>query len=78
MAEHVDSHIPVVVVTRTDEATGRETAERLETTLLAAIPDEPDVFGTEPVVREAPDSGGADAYGRVAESLADGIDVAGD
>jgi len=78
MAEHVDSHIPGVVVTRTDEATGRETAERLETTLLAAIPDEPDVFGTEPVVREAPDSGGADAYGRVAESLADGIDVAGD
>src|SRR6056297_40454 len=73
MAEHVDSHIPGVVVTRADDETGREIAERLETTLLAAVPDEPDAFGAEPVVRHAPDSDGAAAYGRVAEALAEGI-----
>jgi len=78
MAEHVDSHIPGVVVTRADDETGRDIAERLETSLLAAVPDEPDVFGTEPVVRHAPDSDGAAAYGRVAYALADGIDGAGD
>jgi len=75
MAEHVDSHIPGVVVCRADDETGQEIAERLEVDLLAAVPDEPDVFGTEPVVRHAPDSGGADAYGRVAEALAAGIDL---
>ncbi|MFC6757521.1 MULTISPECIES: MinD/ParA family ATP-binding protein [Haloarcula] len=73
MAEHVDSHIPGVVVTRADDETGREIAARLETSLLAAVPDEPDVFGTEPVVRHAPDSDGAAAYGRVADALAEGI-----
>jgi MinD-like ATPase involved in chromosome partitioning or flagellar assembly len=78
MAEHVDSHVPGVVVTRADEATGREIAERLETPLLAAVPDEPEVFGTEPVVRHAPDSGGAGAYGRLAEALSSAIDVAED
>ena len=78
MAEHVDSHIPGVVVTRAGDETGREIAERLETTLLAAVPDEPDVFGTEPAVRHAPDSDGAVAYGRVAEALAEGVDIDGD
>ncbi|MDS0283712.1 MinD/ParA family ATP-binding protein [Haloarcula onubensis] len=73
MAEHVDSHIPGVVVTRADDETGRDIADRLETRLLAAVPDEPEVFGTEPVVRRAPDSMGAAAYGRVAEALAEGI-----
>jgi septum site-determining protein MinD len=74
MAEHVDSHIPGVVVTRADDETGQEIADRLETPLLAAVPDEPAVFGTEPVVRHAPDSGGGAAYGRVAQALASGID----
>jgi septum site-determining protein MinD len=73
MAEHVDSHIPGVVVTRADGGTGEDIAERLDTPLLAAIPDEPDVFGTEPAVRHAPDADGALAYGRVAEALSDGI-----
>jgi len=78
MAEHVDSHIPGVVVTRADDETGRQIATRLETTLLAAVPDEPAVFGTEPVVREAPDSAGAAAYGRAADALAGGMDLDGD
>lgn len=73
MAERVDSHVPGVVVTRADGETGQDIAERLDTTLLAAVPDEPDVFGTEPVVRHAPDSGGAAAYSRVAETLSSSI-----
>jgi len=75
MAEHVDSHIPGVVVTRADDEAGAEIAERLETPLLAAVPDEPEVVGTEPVVRQSPDSGVADAYGRAAETLSEGIEL---
>lgn len=69
MAEHVDGRIPGVVVTRVDERTGQEIADTLATDLLAAVPDDPSVVGTEPVVTEAPESTVANAYGRVAEQL---------
>ena len=78
MAEHVDGRIPGVVVTRADDPTGEEIAAKLDTELLAAIPDDPDVVGTEPVVTEAPDSSVAAAYGRVAATLADLVEASDD
>jgi len=78
MAEHVDSRIPGVVVTRADEETGLEIADRLETELLASIPDDPTVVGTEPVVTRAPDSTVAQAYGRVADHLAELVATGGE
>ena len=78
MAEHVDSRIPGVVVTRADDETGREVAAKLETELLAAIPDEPEIVGDEPVVRKAPDSSVAAAYTRVADRLDEHITAEGD
>jgi septum site-determining protein MinD len=75
MAEHVDGRIPGVVVTRADDATGEEIAEKLEVDLLAAIPDEPDIVGTEPVITEAPDSAAAAAYSRVADRLSELVEA---
>jgi len=78
MAEHVDGRIPGVVVTRADDGTGRDIAGKLDVDLLAAIPDESDVVGTEPVVTESPESGAATAYGRVADRLAELVDAEDD
>lgn len=78
MAEHVDGRIPGVVVTRADDETGREVAAKLETDLLAAIPDEPEIVGDEPVVTKVPDSSVAAAYGRVADRLDEHITAEGD
>lgn len=69
MAEHVDSRVPGVIITRVDKSTGQGIAATLETDLLAAVPDDSSVVGTEPVVTEAPESTVAIAYGRVAERL---------
>jgi len=71
MAEHVDSRIPGVVVTRADEDTGQEIADKLETTLLASIPDNSEIVGDEPVVTRSPESDVAEAYGRTADQLSD-------
>jgi septum site-determining protein MinD len=78
MAEHVDGRVPGVVVTRADDETGAEIAAKLETELLAAIPDNADVVGTEPVVTEAPDSNVAAAYRRVADRLSELVEAEGD
>jgi len=75
MAEHVDGRIPGVVVTHAEDETGEEIAEKLEVDLLAAIPDEPEIFGDEPVITKAPDSGGAKAYKRVAERLSELVEA---
>ena len=75
MAEHVDGRIPGVVVTRADDETGAEIAAKLEVDLLAAIPDEPEIVGTEPVITEAPDSAAAAAYGRVADRLSELVEA---
>jgi len=78
MAEHVDGRIPGVVVTRADDETGEEIAKQLDVDLLASIPDEPEVVGTEPVVTESPDSAAAAAYGRAADRLAELVETGGD
>jgi septum site-determining protein MinD len=71
MAEHVDSRIPGVVVTRTDDETGNEIADQLGTDLLASIPDDPEIVGDEPVITRSPDSEVANAYSRVADQLSE-------
>jgi len=78
MAEHVDSHIPGVVVTRTEEESAADVATELGADLLGAIPDDPTTVGDEPVVENAPDSEVATAYGELAGALAVGIDASGD
>ena len=78
MAEHVDGRVPGVVVTRADDATGEEVAATLETELLAAIPDEPEIVGDEPVITKAPESAVTAAYTRVADTLSEHISTEGD
>lgn len=69
LARKVDGHLEGVVATRATPADGEAVAERMELPLLGAVP-EAAVVGNEPVVREAPDSGVADAYRSVAAALA--------
>ncbi len=70
MVEKVDGAVLGVVVTRGDESTAGDVAERLGTDLLGVVPDDPGTVGTEPVVHTAPESPVAAAYEELAGTLA--------
>jgi septum site-determining protein MinD len=70
MVEKVDGAVLGVVVTRGDESTAGDVADRLGTDLLGVVPDDPETVGAEPVVDTAPESAVAAAYEELAGTLA--------
>lgn len=70
MVEKVDGAVLGVVVTRGEESTAGDVADRLGTDLLGVVPDAPETVGEEPVVDTAPESAVAAAYEELAGTLA--------
>jgi septum site-determining protein MinD len=70
LARHVDTDVLGAVVTRLQaDAHVPDISEKLEATVLSAVPEDPEATKNEPLVVNAPDTEAADAYRDLARKL---------